>query len=144
MNCPIYCRTWSSIIPYYSLSQLQITLTSDHSGSLTVLSAGRLQVLHALQYMGSTFEDSESYSAVSAQNQNTTLESEPLQNNFSLITLATMLLWSSTCPSTKKVITWYHPKWCGMEMDGKRGGEMDGEIETKWKKWKSSVNWFTG
>jgi len=31
-----------------------------------------------------------------------------------------------------------------MEMDGKRGGEMDGEIETKWMKWKSSVNWFTG
>ena len=95
--------------------------------------------------MGSTFEDSESYSTVSAQNQNTTLESESLQNNFSLITLATMLLWSSACPSTKKkkVITWYHPKWRGMEIDGKRGGEMDGEIETKWMKWKSSVNWFT-
>ena len=70
--------------------------------------------------MGSTFEDSESYSTVSAQNQNTTLESESLQNNFSLITLATMLLWSSTCPSTNKVTTWYHPKWCGMEIDGKR------------------------
>jgi len=31
-----------------------------------------------------------------------------------------------------------------MEMDGKRGEEMDSEIETKWMKWKSSVNWFTG
>jgi len=102
--------------------------------------------------MGSTFEDSESYSTVSAQNQNTTPESESLQNNFSLITSATMPLWSSTCPSTKKVIIWYHLKWCGMEMDGERGGEMDGErggemdgeIKTKWMKWKSSVNWFTG
>jgi len=44
----------------------------------------------------------------------------------------------------KKVITRYHRKWYGMEMDGNRNGEMDGEIETKWKKWKSSVNWFTG
>ena len=85
---------------------------------------------------------------VSAQNQNTILGSESLQNNFSLFTLATiygssatMLLWSSTCPSTKKVIARYHRKWYGMEI---RNGEMDGEIETKWKKQKSSVNWFTG
>ena len=57
---------------------------------------------------------------------------------------ATMLLWSSTCPSTIKGITRYHRKWYGMEMDGNRNGEMNGEIETKWKKWKSNVNWFTG
>ena len=51
-----------------------------------------------------------------------------------------MLCGLVKCPSTKKVITWYHPKWYGMEMDGNRGEEMDGETETKLMKWKSNVN----
>jgi len=35
-------------------------------------------------------------------------------------------------------VVWNGNRW------KKRGGEMDGEIETKLMKWKSTVNWLTG